>query len=1326
MSTPLSRPVDPVHGPIPVPSPPVDPVPPVPAPGSGSVQAADGSTNDTKIITSGTPTVTSQASQSGSLLFPAVYYGAPVSQSVDVALGSTRTMTVIITSGSPYFTVASSVIQTTVGSLPVTPAPAPAIVPTEQNIGRATVTVSVSEGFPLQPGPITGTLEITYAREGTPGPAMVTETFTLEATFYGTIIGEVSVTPPTVRPGQPVQIEVLNTLGKPISDPAVNVTVQGVPGNSRWEQYATAGTRTLFAIASNGAITETATASVAVTGTPMVFTLDPPSTTQLPIIQAATVPGLPYAGSFTLGTPQSISGALATSPPVAAPAAAEQAAAAGPRVTVAQPVAVTSAPGRAVTGVLPPVALVETSYTWNFGDGSAPVTTQSAAVTHDFFPAVTGDAVIYSFDVSCTAVHDNVTVQRTIVLHSAYGICKRMGVAVPPITGAPAYAPLATISLSGLAGGTVTIPLNGFSASMIVHNLEPLPMDIQSVAIVPMSDTAGINPPAPQFTSMSTMQTIAANSASALGTFVPFSALSLGGPPANAFTLYYLGTMTDPASGTATPVRFSVVFRISAMYSGATTSTSVVAVPVWDRQSSLEVLTRVTAAKSGGTAVADANLDAATRTITVPLAANANDVSSVAQATSTVQTGLASIAAAAAPASTAHDDLITINPDDPPPVAPGAVCYPDDISDADAASAAAQQLVCQLTSGPPQTVTIPSAFQNAQAGDVILSPAPAGDGDLIAALFGALTPSQHHGHSGIMTANFYEITHCTASSQRIGDNLNTDAAGIPTSLNSQVLQYGWPGSVTQSIDEATNSVPWTAPEGKVYYETSFNFDDRGGPGEQLIPPLVVKPMPENEQTARPLLRQAADLARSKGARYGSQYDSTGGTDAGQQLSQGGCYYSFYNYTKPQISAGFTDPASAAGGWAQGLSPAVCSAFVWMCMKETGIPCVSGNATETLSDFTAQALATGEVAVSPDPGNPTLDGLIYYSQEERQAGANALYHLFMEEALDQEDGFGSIPGINDAVAGPIADQLLNCFAFGDPTMVGESNWQNPGAGNAVSPDNIELWSPPYFGYLEPLQYLPSHTDQYTPSVWTRVTTYGTISGTVTRSDTGAPVSGALVWANLNVAGMYAYSGADGSYTLTSVPLGTYALKASATLPVGSSDVEFTNNQGVDYTLTSANDGNGVQDLVISPPQADFRQVKISYQVSGDHSDANPFDPQGTETLGYYNRSLFVNPGQMTQQLTYTFNYANGGYYKASYTFYVALLEDQQTIQYSVEGVLTDDNGSNVQDQGTAGPYTVPPGETFTGASLNNLSYSQPGYENGPVNFTWNIANTQQTG
>src|ERR1700690_2901895 len=129
---------------------------------------------------------------------------------------------------------------------------------------------------------------------------------------------------------------------------------------------------------------------------------------------------------------------------------------------------------------------------------------------------------------------------------------------------------------------------------------------------------------------------------------------------------------------------------------------------------------------------------------------------------------------------------------------------------------------------------------------------------------------------------------------------------------------------------------------------------------EITYPLVIKPLPENEATARPRLRAAADTARSKGAQY----------DAGGNLVRaGGCYYSFYAYTDPQLSAGYTDPAGADAGWAAGMVPAVCSSFVWLCLKDAGIPLVSASQYETAADFSALAVAAG-AQVGPS-GEPTL-------------------------------------------------------------------------------------------------------------------------------------------------------------------------------------------------------------------------------------------------------------------------------------------------------------------------------------------------------------------
>jgi hypothetical protein len=946
------------------------------------------------------------------------------------------------------------------------------------------------------------------------------------------------------------------------------------------------------------------------------------------------------------------------------------------------------------------VAPEATSYQWDFGDGQT-LTTQSPTAIHDFFPSIKAGAIAHRFNVRCTVVHDKITVQRTLILHSAYGLCRRRGVVVPPVTGT-AYA-----TFQGVA----------FSASLIIYNLEAVPMTLNAMACVPLSDNSDVAPPPPAFTNMQVPIVLASNSVSGLGVYVPLSQLQLEGAATNAFAVHYRGEVAS--NGIALPVRFSYVFRIPLTDSGLTSIplTAASQPANWDHGAALQVVSRLVTqpasplSKAGGQII-----DPATHTVAIALSANPRDPNTLVQVQSAIQAGLTNIAlktgALQSNGATLRltragrpkaGSVQLFDPLHPPPVAAGNECYPDDISDADAATAAAEQLVCQLTNEAPQTETIPASFQNAQAGDIILSPAPIGDGDLIAAMFSALTPPQHHGHSGIMTANFFEITHCTASVDRINANLNKDSLGIPTSLNGNILQYAWPGSLTQSIGDATSSTTFVDPSGASYSMNSFNTDSRGE-GFEIIPPLVVKPLPENEAAARPLLRKVAETARSKGA----QYDANGNL-----VTNGGCYYSFYAYTDPQLSAGFTDAAGADAGWAQGLSPAVCSSFIWLCLKANNIPLVTTNQYEKLSDFSASAVAGGAQV-----GPATLDGLIFYPQQERQQGAQALYQMLMEQALNQEDGLGTIPGINQAIAGPLADQLLNVFAFGNPNMVGSSAWQNPGDGNAVSPDNIIWWNPPYYGYAEPLQYLPQHTEQYTVSRWTKVITWGTIQGTVRYG--GAPVPNAHVW--VYIPGGDAFTGADGSYTLNHIPIGSYTLTAQAVITTNGVSAEYTNGlNGQPITLSAAN-SSIVQDIDLQGLPQNYRRMDLSYSISCDHGDANPWNAHGVQTAGPYYRSLDVNPGEVTNSLTYTYEYNGGGYFHISYNFTIALLEDF-SIEVTLVGSMYNDGSNNLVAQYTVGPFNVPIGGTWNG--YMNLEYSD-GYHNGPANFTFSVTNNQQTG
>ncbi len=287
------------------------------------------------------------------------------------------------------------------------------------------------------------------------------------------------------------------------------------------------------------------------------------------------------------------------------------------------------------------------------------------------------------------------------------------------------------------------------------------------------------------------------------------------------------------------------------------------------------------------------------------------------------------------------------------------------------------------------------------------------------------------------------------------------------------------------------------------------------------------------------------------------------------------------------------------------------------------------------------------------------------------------------------------------------------------MVGSSAWQNPGDGNAVSPDNIIWWNPPCFGYAEPLQYLPPHTEQYATSAWKKVITWGSIKGTVRSS--GAPVPNAHVWAYLP--GGDGVTGGGGSYTLNHIPIGQYQLKAQATLTTLGVSVEATNGlDGQPITLTAANP-NIVQDIELQGLPLVYRRLDFSYSINCDHGDDNPSNTHGVQTAGPYSHSLFVNPGNLTDSYTYSYDYAGGGYFHINYVFTIELLFGG-SIALIITGTMYNDGSGDQKDQYTVGPFIIPMGHWQSGGM--SMEYSQFGYHNGPANFTFVATNNQQTG
>lgn len=1217
-----------------------------------------------------------------------------------------------------------------------------------------------------------------------------------------TLLGPVTVQPATVRPGEPVLIQACDTNGKPYAENSgVTIAIQGVPAVSRYYQFSTAGTRKLTVRATKGSVDEISVVTVTVAGAPMLYrrSLNSPAQTAMPIIHASLKLGSPYTAHFTLDTPIGVRALLAkqnatpppggdaTKPAQPAPNAPAEftafakalepvpvkSVAAAPLAALKLPAGVSVKTSAAIGSLAQNIIKAlptATSYKWDFGDGTT-LTTQSPTATHDYFPAIQSQNVSQNFNVTCTVVHDNITVTRTLALVSAYGVSKKLGSIVPHYNGDD-YAVFQHV---------------GFSGSIVVHNIEPESITLNRMAIVPISDSPSVDPPAPQFVEMKTPVTIPANGSVGLGVYVTKDQLGKLGPNTSGFTVYYSGntnsaitrfatvsaaevlrptatlipavTPPKPAATGLAPiapkpattsstlsqattsaivsdivkrpvglppadVRFSHTFRIRLTDSGRVASLPSL---IFNHALALSAVSVIaTDAKTGVSASGAQAIDTATNTVAIPLSAGKTGIAAQTQIRAAVQAGLGSLAAAAGaiPAATALvplDRKLAGPPPANPVIAAGNVCDPDNISDADAASAKSKGLACQLTNQTEQ-VLMPSSFQNAQKGDVILSPGQDGADNMIGALLRSLNPPQYHSHSGLMTNNYFEITHCTASPDRMTASNNLTGIGGAGGVQPDVLEYAWPGSITQTIDAAVGGERWNDPadaSGNTSYTISgFNPEplgiENGNNDFILVYPMVVKPLPENETAVRPKLRQAADLARSKGAAVDAN---------GNLIRKGGCYYCFYGYTKPEIAAGFTDPAPASAGWAAGLSPAVCSAFVWLSMKAAGIPLVGTLAMETAAELTASSVAAGA-----EVGATTLDGLFYYPQAERQAAAQVLDTIIYNEA-EQHEGFAQyIPILGTTIATDIADQILNMFAYNDPNMYGDSKWKQSGDANAVSPDNIMWWNPPYFGYAEQLQYLEAHVEEYTVSTWQKVTVFGTVSGKVTRQDTGAVVSGVHVSLNDSLT---ATTDGSGKFSIPNVPAGSYNLKAWAVVTIGGSNIQIGNGdggpsgQGQKITTTSNNPNLDVGVVLQTLPDA-YRRLDLQFQWNSDHGDANPWHNSGVRYEGPNTASIPLGPGSdgfgNTGSYKYSYDYDGNGLFRCEYDWTASLLEDL-SIQVTLTGKMIDDGSGDEETEYTIN-FNVPKDGQNAGWWIQ-MEHDGFSYHNGPAKITGTATNSHLT-
>ena len=328
---------------------------------------------------------------------------------------------------------------------------------------------------------------------------------------------------------------------------------------------------------------------------------------------------------------------------------------------------------------------------------------------------------------------------------------------------------------------------------------------------------------------------------------------------------------------------------------------------------------------------------------------------------------------------------------------------------------------------------------NAYRGNLFLCPGSAMGP--IGGLLHDLDPPQHYTHMGIFVADMDLIRHCTMSEDRLnapeyysgtilGQSVPEDG------LKHSLVQYGWPGAVTQSVQQAffadrygtgtppgyagpyrgANLIDWESQQQPKasYLVNALSFDSVSDDGQTWYPPLVVKPCPLLQTPAvTQALQRVATAALSLYAHY-RFYAYTNGSIGDDQ-----------DFAGPPVKLPIATPAwdgvnnkwtdwsgSPAMSWVTVPTiPAVCSSFVWQAVQNAN----QGKHDDIILDWAqthADALGAdqGKCArlIPPDWAGDvvdadTLDGLYVYAQDERQAAGNYLHDALSQQVYDSVKG-----------------------------------------------------------------------------------------------------------------------------------------------------------------------------------------------------------------------------------------------------------------------------------------------------------------------------------
>jgi len=530
-------------------------------------------------------------------------------------------------------------------------------------------------------------------------------------------------------------------------------------------------------------------------------------------------------------------------------------------------------------------------------------------------------------------------------------------------------------------------------------------------------------------------------------------------------------------------------------------------------------------------------------------------------------------------------------------------------------------ITCQAT--PNEWKSVPAHIRNALKGDVIVGTACGLIGDLLR----EVVPAQYYSHSGIMTSNYYSLVHSTASSDRY--LAYPEGGGSMTNgIREDVLKYGWPGIKEYPVGLAFKTVHETDPSGASFELHGFSQNPVQCPKDEVVTyPIVIRPPADQADLVRPMLKDAADIAKN--------------TQPGN--------YRLYAYTDTGITLATYDN----NYWHDGPAT-MCSGFVWRSLRQAGVQ-FEGSALEPED-------SVGQASLDADG---LLDGLYAYDEAERLKAGTFIHDSITEQVYIQAGWFGD--AVTDA-ADDLANQFTNCFNSdwcGGGSKDSEA-WRNPGIGRAVSPEDMLFWDSPErggaFGYNEPLVYR-SGDDHVRVYRWARSEGAGDVRGTVMRGTDTVQDARVLLRSGEERETM---SGPDGSFSFLGVPAGVYEIVAQ--LQDGEHLLEATESVAI-----PAN-GTATVTLTLELPPEYLRRLTFhgTYHIVDSEP---PWEDDEIED-GAFLEMCNVDPFSPTDEIHW--ERCVGGEVVVKLDIYCALMPDEATVAWNTRGYLYEQTDCDPSD------------------------------------------------